>query len=72
MTTTRQRRNSVWRKWLLLPALALSLMAHGQVAPKAAAVPDEAALQEVIVTGSRIARPEFDNLEPTSTVDPRL
>jgi len=23
----------------------------------------------MVVTGSRIARPEFDNLEPTATVD---
>jgi outer membrane receptor protein involved in Fe transport len=66
---TRQRRDNFWREWLLLPALALSLMAHGQVAPKAAAAPEDTALQEVVVTGSRIARPEFDNLEPTATVD---
>jgi hypothetical protein len=25
--------------------------------------------REVVVTGSRIARPEFDNLEPTTSVD---
>jgi outer membrane receptor protein involved in Fe transport len=48
--------------------LALSLTAHGQVSPKAAA-PEDNALQEIVVTGSRIARPEFDNLEPTATVD---
>jgi outer membrane receptor protein involved in Fe transport len=42
--------------------------AQAQVTPKAAA-PEDTTLQEVVVTGSRIARPEFDNLEPTATVD---
>jgi len=44
------------------------MSAHAQVTPKAAAAEDTT-LQEVVVTGSRIARPEFDNLEPTTTVD---
>jgi outer membrane receptor protein involved in Fe transport len=44
------------------------MSAHAQVTPKAAAAEDTS-LQEVVVTGSRIARPEFDNLEPTATVD---
>jgi iron complex outermembrane receptor protein len=44
------------------------MSAHAQVTPKAAA-PEDQALQEVVVTGSRIARPEFDNLEPTTSVD---
>jgi iron complex outermembrane recepter protein len=48
--------------------LALAMSAHAQVTPKAAAPADDA-LQEVVVTGSRIARPEFDNLEPTTSVD---
>jgi iron complex outermembrane receptor protein len=53
---------------LTLPAIfALSMTAHAQVTPKAAGPEDR--LQEVVVTGSRIARPEFDNLEPTATVD---
>jgi outer membrane receptor protein involved in Fe transport len=57
------------RDLLALPALlALGIPAHAQVTPKAAA-PEDTALQEVVVTGSRIARPEFDNLEPTTTVD---
>jgi iron complex outermembrane recepter protein len=70
MNTTRLRRYRVWRVLLALPVvvLALALPAHAQVTPKAAA-PEDNALQEVIVTGSRIARPEFDNLEPTATVD---
>src|ERR1700729_284684 len=69
MTTTRPRRYRAWRALLALPAfLALGLAAHAQVTPKAAA-PEDTALQEVVVTGSRIARPEFDNLEPTATVD---
>src|ERR1700677_5039690 len=48
--------------------LALGMSAHAQVTPKAAA-PEDQTLQEVVVTGSRIARPEFDNLEPTTSVD---
>ena len=44
------------------------MSAHAQVTPKAAAPADDS-LQEVVVTGSRIARPEFDNLEPTTSVD---
>jgi len=69
MTTTRPRRYRVWRELLALPALlALGLPAQAQVTPKAAA-PEDTSLQEVVVTGSRIARPEFDNLEPTTSVD---
>src|SRR5450755_172459 len=69
MTTTRPRRYRVWRELLALQTfLALGMTAHAQVTPKAAA-PEDASLQEVVVTGSRIARPEFDNLEPTATVD---
>lgn len=57
-----------WRRGIALPCLfTLGMSAHAQVTPKAA--PDDASLQEVVVTGSRIARPEFDNLEPTATVD---
>jgi outer membrane receptor protein involved in Fe transport len=48
--------------------VALAMSAQAQVAPKAAAADDQA-LQEVVVTGSRIARPEFDNFQPTSTLD---
>ena len=69
MTTTRRARFRVWREPLALPALlALGMNAHAQVTPKAAA-PAAEELQEVVVTGSRIARPEFDNLEPTVAVD---
>ena len=69
MTTTRPRRYRALRESLALPAfLALGLTAHAQVTPKAAA-PEDTSLQEVIVTGSRIARPEFDNLQPTASVD---
>jgi iron complex outermembrane recepter protein len=67
--TTRLRRFRAWRELFALPALlALGLPAHAQVTPKAAA-PEDTTLQEVVVTGSRIARPEFDNLEPTTAVD---
>ncbi|HEY6618728.1 MAG TPA: TonB-dependent receptor [Steroidobacteraceae bacterium] len=69
MINNRLRRYGMWRRGLALPALlALGLSAQAQVTPKAAA-PDETSLQEIVVTGSRIARPEFDNLEPTATVD---
>lgn len=66
---TQLARYRVLRGLLALPALvALSLTAHAQVTPKAAS-PDDNSLQEVVVTGSRIARPEFDNLQPTSSID---
>jgi outer membrane receptor protein involved in Fe transport len=59
----------VGRELFALPALlALGMTAQAQVTPKAAAPVDDA-LQEVVVTGSRIARPEFDNLEPTTAID---
>jgi iron complex outermembrane recepter protein len=68
MTTTRARPYRVWHKAFAPPIfLAVGMSAQAQVTPKAAA-PDEA-LQEVVVTGSRIARPEFDNLQPTTTLD---
>jgi iron complex outermembrane recepter protein len=67
--TTRLARYRVLRGPLALPVLlALGISAHAQVTPKAAA-PEDQPLQEVVVTGSRIARPEFDNLEPTTSVD---
>src|SRR6202451_4058229 len=67
--TTRLARYRVLRGLLASPVLlALGMSAHAQVTPKAAA-PEDTALQEVVVTGSRIARPEFDNLEPTTSVD---
>ena len=67
--TTRLARYRVWRRSLALPvSLALGMSAQAQVTPKAAA-PEDTTLQEVVVTGSRIARPEFDNLEPTTAID---
>src|SRR3984957_17798192 len=69
MTTTRPRRYRVWGTAFPPPIfLAVGMSAPWQVTPKAAAA-DETALQEVVVTGSRIARPEFDNLQPTTTLD---
>src|SRR3984893_83110 len=68
MTTTGLPENRAWRRRIALPCLlTLGMSSHAQVTPKAAV--DDATLQEVVVTGSRIARPEFDNLEPTTTVD---
>jgi len=67
--TTRSRGYRAWRRGIAPPCLlALAMSAHAQVTPKAAPAEDTS-LQEVVVTGSRIARPEFDNLEPTATVD---
>ncbi len=67
--TRSSRGYRAWRRGIALPCLtALAMSAHAQVSPKAAA-PEDTSLQEVVVTGSRIARPEFDNLEPTTSVD---
>ncbi|HEY0800582.1 MAG TPA: TonB-dependent receptor [Steroidobacteraceae bacterium] len=69
MSTTRPLRFRASRPLVALPfLLALGMSAEAQVTPKAASA-DDTSLQEVVVTGSRIARPEFDNLEPTATVD---
>jgi iron complex outermembrane receptor protein len=69
MMTTRSRGYRAWRRGIApLCLLALAMSAHAQVTPKAAPAEDTT-LQEVVVTGSRIARPEFDNLEPTTSVD---
>src|SRR5215813_7787362 len=72
MTT---RRTSIRGRsaWIALPPLmALALTAQAQQKPKTAGAADagaDEALTEVVVTGSRIARPELDRLEPTVTVD---
>src|SRR6204780_4149011 len=67
--TTRPARYRVLRGLLASPILlAFGMSAHAQVTPKAAA-PEDQTLQEVVVTGWRIARPEFDNTEPTTSVD---
>jgi iron complex outermembrane receptor protein len=67
--TTRLARYRVARRLLASPLLlALGMSAHAQVTPKAAAAEDTS-LQEVVVTGSRIARPDLDNMQPTTTID---
>jgi outer membrane receptor for ferrienterochelin and colicin len=64
--TTATLRSRILSEWIALPLLlAWALTVQAQETPKVAA--DE--LQEVVVTGSRIARPEFDNLEPTTVID---
>ncbi len=69
MTTSLWLRPHVLRQWMApLFVLALAMSAHAQQTPKVAAAEDTA-LQEVVVTGSRIARPDLDRLEPTTTVD---
>jgi len=66
MTSTTMR-SRVLSEWIALPLLlALALSVRAQETPKVA-VQDE--LQEVVVTGSRIARPELDNLQPTTVID---
>lgn len=47
----------------IAPLLAAAVGAYAQETPKEAAKPEE--LKEVVITGSRIARPELDRLEPT-------
>lgn len=54
----------------LTSLLAASFGVQAQVAPPKGAPADE--LQEVVVTGSRIARPDLDNLEPTTTIDSKV
>jgi iron complex outermembrane recepter protein len=69
MTPTRLVRFGWRRATLALPVLlALGMNAQAQEKTKTA-VPEDAALQEIVVTGSRIARPEFDRLDPTTTID---
>jgi outer membrane receptor protein involved in Fe transport len=54
----------------LIAAVLLVFMTNVQGQEKPAQPPAPAASrQEVIITGSRIARPELDRLEPTTTVD---
>src|SRR5580693_6175034 len=67
MTIRSPYRHSVQRASLAAPCLfALSIAANAQEKPKSAAATEE--LQEVVVTGSRIARPDLDRLEPTTIV----
>jgi iron complex outermembrane recepter protein len=69
MTTQRKRRSLMRRVFLVLPTfIGLGVTAQAQVAPKPAPA-ENTQLQEIVVTGSRIARPEFDKLEPTTSVD---
>src|ERR1700722_2870026 len=64
MTTRSPFRHSAQRASIAVPCLfALSIAANAQEKPKSAASTEE--LQEVVVTGSRIARPDLDRLEPT-------
>jgi iron complex outermembrane receptor protein len=47
---------------------AFAMSAQAQQKPKDPAAGDEP-IQEVVVTGSKIARPDLDRLEPTTTID---
>ncbi len=65
--TFRTFRHPAQRALLAAPCLlGLSITANAQEKPKQAPATDE--LQEVVVTGSRIARPDLDRLEPTTIV----
>jgi outer membrane receptor protein involved in Fe transport len=67
MTIRSQFRHPARRALVAAPCIfALSVGAYAQEKPKQAAAGEE--LQEVVVTGSRIARPDLDRLEPTSIV----
>ena len=64
MTIRSTPRRAAQRALLAAPCLlGISIAANAQDKPKPAAAPEE--LQEVVVTGSRIARPDLDRLEPT-------
>lgn len=81
MTIARMSRGTRLCLWIALPPLlALSMSAIAQEKPKKPTAEECAAgtvdkklcpdtLQEVVVTGSRIARPDLDRLEPTTTID---
>jgi iron complex outermembrane receptor protein len=67
MTTRSRTRHPAQRALIAAPCIfALSVGAYAQEKPKQPAASDE--LQEVVVTGSRIARPDLDRLEPTTIV----
>lgn len=69
MTTTNRSRFHVLREGIAaLSVLALAISAHAQQTPKTS-VPADEALQEVVVTGSRIALPDLDPLDPTTILD---
>lgn len=49
------------------PLLAAAVCAQAQDQPRVSAAPEEK-IQEVVITGSRIARPDLDRLQPTTVV----
>jgi iron complex outermembrane recepter protein len=65
--TSMSRDGQLWAFFLVPFLILASASVVAQEKPKVATGSDE--LTEVVVTGSRIARPEFDNLEPTTSVD---
>ena len=68
MTSRSTLRRRVQRALFAAPCLlSLAVTAQAQDKPKAPPAPSDE-LQEVVVTGSRIARPDLDRLEPTSIV----
>ena len=57
------------QRWIIAPALlAFATCIQGQGKPPQT-TNESTQVQEVVITGSRIARPELDRLEPTTTVD---
>jgi iron complex outermembrane receptor protein len=68
MTSRSTLRRRVQRALFAAPCLlSLAVTAQAQDKPKAPPAPSDE-LQEVVVTGSRIARPDLDRLEPTTIV----
>ncbi|HEY2782394.1 MAG TPA: TonB-dependent receptor [Steroidobacteraceae bacterium] len=57
-------------KRLLLAAVAVAITSHAALAQQTpvAAAESDAALTEIVVTGSRIARPELERLQPTTVI----
>jgi iron complex outermembrane receptor protein len=56
------------RALLAIPLIATSLAAHTQEKAASGSMSGAETLQEVVVTGSRIARPDLERLEPTTVV----
>jgi iron complex outermembrane receptor protein len=63
--TAFERHGAAWRA-LGWPLLVLSLAAHAQDRPRDSGGAEP--VEEVVITGSRIARPELDRLQPTTVV----
>ncbi|HYL01012.1 MAG TPA: TonB-dependent receptor [Steroidobacteraceae bacterium] len=66
MTVNRAFRFRLWDLIAIAPLLIGVVAAYAQETPKETTKAEE--LKEIVITGSRIARPELDRLEPTVVV----